>query len=95
MQLQGQHSKMFVCGGQTGVWLIFLPLSDTVANEVYVFCEFTVTQVSSKFLWILCVSFYLTMSHACLFMCVIIFVASYAFVTVGEHVSIYELIPNN
>lgn len=40
-------------------------------------------------------SFYLTMSHACLFMCVIIFVASYAFVTVGEHVSIYELIPNN
>lgn len=40
-------------------------------------------------------SFCLTMNHACLFMCVIIFVASYAFMTVGEHVSIYGLIPNN
>lgn len=39
----------FFSSGQGRGWLTFLALPDTVANQVYLFCEFSATQVSSTF----------------------------------------------
>lgn len=85
LSVQPRGDGFFSSGHGRG-WLLFLALPDTVANQVYLFCEFSATQVSSTFLWFLGVGFSLT-AHVCLCMCEITFMASYAFMTVGEHVS--------
>lgn len=63
MRERGERMNDLLCAGSTQmapkpaliqekqetVWFAFLLLSDTVANNAYLFCEFSVTQVSNHF----------------------------------------------
>lgn len=96
----GQSKTCSVVGRPESDSCIFLSLSDTVANNVYLLCEFSVTQVSSRFLWILDVSFCLTMS-SCVFVSVCSYICNsvcmYHYVST-EHLWLqgsYELTPYN